>query len=47
MSNVISCRVGVFGGVAGAFECLPKAGVLHAEVPPPADGDYAALRKLA
>jgi len=47
MGNIISCRTGVFGTLQAAFENFPKAGVRHAEVPRPADGDYRAMADLA
>lgn len=47
MANIISCRVGVFGGSDEAFENLPKAGVFHAEASPPEDGDYGKLAAAA
>jgi len=43
MSNIISCRVQVFGSAEEALKRFPEAGVYFAEVPPPTDGDYAAL----
>ncbi|MBN2448784.1 MAG: sugar phosphate isomerase/epimerase [Lentisphaeria bacterium] len=47
METIISCRTGVFGSVENACRVLPTAGVRHAEVPPPRDGDYAALGRVA
>jgi len=47
MSNVISCRIGVLGSADTAFARFPDAGMLHAEVPPPADGDYDAIAAKA
>jgi len=47
MANIISCRTAMFGDVEVAFRRFPEADVLHAEVPPPADGDYAALAAKA
>ena len=47
MANTISCRTGLFGDVATAFEQFPKLGIQHAEVPPPEDGDYAGLAARA
>ena len=47
MANLISCRVGIFGGTDGAFARFPEAGILHAEVPPPGDGDHAGLAEKA
>jgi len=43
MANTISCRTGMFGDVETAFKRFPEADILHAEVPPPPDGDYQAL----
>ncbi len=47
MQNLISCRSALFGNVDTAFQLFPEAGVHFAEVPPPADGDYAALKEKA
>lgn len=47
MANIISCRTGVLGSVDTAFQRFPDAGVLHAEVAPPADGDYETLAAKA
>lgn len=47
MGNIISCRTGVFGTLQAAFENFAKAGVFHAEVPRPADGNYRAMAELA
>ncbi len=47
MANIISCRIQIFGSTAAAFELFPQAGIVHAEVPPPADGDYALLAEQA
>ncbi|MCK5805154.1 MAG: sugar phosphate isomerase/epimerase [Lentisphaeria bacterium] len=47
MSNIISCRTGMFGSAETAFEFFPKAGVLHAECPPPSEGKYDELAKKA
>ncbi len=47
MSNIISCRVQVFGSVEEALSRFPEAGVRFAEAPPPQDGDYSALAKKA
>ena len=47
MGNIISCRVGIFKTLQVAFENFLEAGIYHAEVPPPADGDYQALAEKA
>ncbi|NOY81518.1 MAG: sugar phosphate isomerase/epimerase [Kiritimatiellaeota bacterium] len=47
MSNIISCRVQVFGSAEEALRRFPEAGIRFAEVPPPPDGDYAALARKA
>jgi len=47
MGNIISCRTGVFDTLQVAFESFPRAGVVHAEVPPAPGGDYRAMAELA
>ena len=47
MVNIFSCRVGLFKSLDTAFKSLPEAGILHAEVDPPSDGDYASLSAKA
>lgn len=47
MDNIISCRVGLFKSLDTAFKSFPDAGILHAEVAPPPDGDYASLAAKA
>ena len=47
MDNIISCRVGLFKSLETALKLFPEAGVTHAEVAPPADGDYAGLSAMA
>lgn len=47
MANLIACRIGVYHGCENPYEMLSKAGIAGAEVPPPADGDYEAVRRAA
>ena len=47
MANLIACRTGVYSGADNPYEWLAKAGVTGAEVAPPPDGDYQAMKKMA
>lgn len=47
MGSVLSCRTVMFASAEEAFRYFPEAGIRCAEVPPPGDGDYAALAALA
>ncbi len=47
MSNIISCRTGVFGDIGEAFQRFARAGVRFAETPPAPEGDYAGMAAKA
>lgn len=47
MDNMISCRTGVYSGCDDPYAMLATAGVAGAEVPPPPDGDYEAVKRMA
>ena len=47
MAHLIACRTGVYSGCDNPYEMLAKAGVAGAEVAPPGDGDYQAMKKMA